>query len=134
MRNTESLQKQLGRDAVIVGVLSGVRSEDRDRGRDEENLNPEEVAGRLERFRVSHGISHPMVMDIGGAFFENERGGRNNEGGYPAAVVSSDSIARWEGTVFDDAFRAALNRVINVDPGIRARRAAEEAYIRAKGG
>jgi hypothetical protein len=134
VREMESLQKQLGRDAVIVGVLSGVRSEDRDRGRDEENLNPEEVAGRLERFRVSHGISHPMVMDIGGAFFENERGGRNNEGGYPAAVVSSDSIARWEGTVFDDAFRAALNRVINVDPGIRARRAAEEAYIRAKGG
>lgn len=132
VREMDTLQRQLGRDAVIVGVLVGVRSDDRSRGRDDERVNPEEMLRRAQQFRTTHGVTHPMVVDLGGGMFRDDNRS-SNEVTYTAAVVSSDSVARWEGSD-RDGFRAALNRVIDVDPGIRARRAAEDAYIRAKGG
>ncbi len=134
VREMETLQKQLGRDAVIVGVLTGVRSKEQNRGRDEDRVNPEELLRRATQFRTTHGVSHPMILDAGGGIFQADNQSRREGQDYAATVVSSDSILRWEGAISDDGFRAALNRVINVDPGIRARRAAEEAYIRAKGG
>lgn len=133
VREMDTLQRKLGRDAVIVGVMTGVRSEDRYRNRDE-NVNPEQMMTRVQRFRTTHGVVQPMAIDIGGGLFDAQNRSGGDRAGYPAVVASSDSIVRWEGSVFDDGFRAALNRVVDVDPGVRARRAAEEAYIRAKGG
>ncbi len=133
VREMDTLQKQLGRDVVIVGVLSGVAGGD-DNNRDEEQINPEVLLRRLDRFRRTHGVTHAMTTDLGGGIFQAEDGRRGENEDYVAIVVSSDGIARWEGVVADDAFRAALNRVVDIDPGVRARRAAEDAYIRARGG
>jgi len=133
VREMDQLQRRFGRDAVIVGVLTGIRSQDRSGGRDNENINPQELATRLGRMCRNLGIEHPMLIDIGGQLF-SESGSRGNNQDYGAAVVSSDSVVRWEGSVGDHGFRAALDRVIAVDPGVQARRAAESAYIKARGG
>jgi thiol-disulfide isomerase/thioredoxin len=134
VRQMETLQKQLGRDAVIVGVLTGVNTGDNNNNRDEEVIPPEVLLRRLDRFRTTHGVTHPMAADIGGGIFQSDNRGRGENEDYVAIVVSSDGVARWEGAVADEAFRASLSRVVNIDPGVRARRAAEDAYIRARGG
>ena len=133
VREMDRLQRQLGRDATIVGVLTGVWSKERS-SRNDERLSPEMLPSRLASFQRTHGVKHAMMIDPGGSTFSNSNRNRGQDEDYAAFVVSSDSILRWEGTVSDPAFRAALNRVIDVDPGVRARRAAEDAYIRAKGG
>lgn len=132
VQDMEQLQRRLGRDVVVVGVLTGVRGTDNS-GRNDENVNPADLARRAERLRRSHGIEHPMIIDIGGQLFQAD-GNRSSNEDYAALVASSDSIQRWSGAAGDPGFRSALDRVINADPGIRARRAAEEAYIRTRGG
>ncbi|VAX39851.1 hypothetical protein MNBD_PLANCTO03-659 [hydrothermal vent metagenome] len=136
VRQMNTLQRKLGRDAVIVGVLTGVRSKDNNNRRNNENMSAESLIPRLANFRRTHGVEHAMIVDPGGSNTSFKDSGRSRGSGddYVAVVVSSDSITRWEGTVRDPAFRAALDRVIDADPGVRTRRAAEDAYIRAKGG
>ncbi len=132
-RRMERLQAQLGRDVVIAGVCTGVQSKDRS-SRNDQQIEPEVFLRRIERFRNSHGLTHPMLADLGGNLFNNNNNNRGSDEDYVALVVSSDSISRWDGTVSNPAFRAALDRVIDVDPGVQARRAAEQAFIRARGG
>ena len=132
-RQMDTWQRQFGRDVVIVGVCIGVRVDD-NRGRnDDERVDPATIVRRVAQFRKTHGVEHPMMIDDGGNMFGSNGGGGRNEVEQRAIVVSSDSMVRWEGSDFD-GFRAALNKVIDVDPGIRARRAAEEAYIRSRQG
>lgn len=129
----ELLQRQVGRDAVVVGVLTGLSSGSNSR-RDIEQIDPAQLATRLQRFRITHGITHPMIVDVGGSLFNDNNRSSRNESGAPALVVSSDSIVRWDGPASDDGFRAALNRVIDIDPAIKARRAAESAFIGSRTG
>ncbi|MDQ7013116.1 MAG: TlpA disulfide reductase family protein [Planctomycetota bacterium] len=131
-RRMERLQTQLGRDVVIAGVCTGVQSKDRS-SRNDQQIEAEVFLSRIERFRRSHGLTHPMLADLGGNLFNNNNN-RGSDEDYVALVVSSDSISRWDGVVADPAFRSALDRVIDVDPGVQARRAAEQAFIRARGG
>ncbi|MBK7403477.1 MAG: TlpA family protein disulfide reductase [Phycisphaerales bacterium] len=131
VRDMDQLQRRLGRDVVVVGVLIGVRGDDN--GRSNEGVDPAELIRRAERMRRTLGLEQAMLLDIGGQFFNSNSNNGSNEG-YPAVVVSSDNTERWAGVVTDNGMRAALDRVTNVDPGIRARRAAEEAYLRAQGG
>lgn len=134
MREMESLQQRLGRDAVIVGAVTGIHQAGNTSSRSNENINVQDLINRVNRMRRTYGIDHPMLVDIGGQLFDAEGRSRGNSQDYVAVVVSSDSIVRWEGMASDHAFRAALDRVLAVDPGIQARRAAEAAYIKARGG
>ena len=128
------LARQLGRDAVIVGVLTGVGTDDNSSRNNNTQIEPAELLRRAKRFRTTHGITHPMLIDPSGSIFQVSQSSRNEKNQSPAMVVSSDSVLRWSGRVADPGFRAALSRVIDIDPGIQARRAAEQAYIKAGGG
>lgn len=132
-RQMERLQTQLGRDVVVAGICTGVRSADRG-SRNQEQIDPGEFVSRIQRFRFTHGLTHPTFADPGGSMFSDGNSNRRNDEDYVAMVVSSDTVVRWQGAVSDPAFRAALNRVVDVDPGVRMRRAAEQNYIRSRGG
>ncbi|MBC7772296.1 MAG: redoxin domain-containing protein [Pyrinomonadaceae bacterium] len=55
--------------------------------------------------------------------------------GIPHTVVmSTDGIVRWQGNPHDPKFQAAVTAVIANDPGVKARQAAEAAFLKAKGG
>jgi hypothetical protein len=66
----------------------------------------------------------------------NQRGNRN-EGAYVLPyhiLVDSSGTVRWHGaiSVSNDRYaewEAALKKILAVDPGVQARRAAEKAYI-----
>lgn len=129
-RSMDRLQQRYGRDLVVVGVCVGLRTDDRN-SRNQQTIDGEALARRIERFVVSQGLSHPMLANPSAVSFGgNNRGGQSEA--LAAMVVSSDSTVRWEGGASDPAFRAALDRVVDVDPGVRARRAVEQAYIRSR--
>lgn len=46
-----------------------------------------------------------------------------------AMIISTDGVIRWVGNPFLEHFRPALEALIRVDPGVQARRAAEDAAI-----
>jgi thiol-disulfide isomerase/thioredoxin len=45
-------------------------------------------------------------------------------------VVSTDGVIRWQGNPHDPAFRKAVETVISVDPGVQARRKAEQEAMK----
>ncbi len=50
-------------------------------------------------------------------------------------VVSSDGIVRWQGNPHDPNFAKAVQKAIDVDPGVKARRKAEAEFLKSgKGG
>jgi thiol-disulfide isomerase/thioredoxin len=57
--------------------------------------------------------------------------GRSREELNLAVIASSDGIIRWVGNPFMEHFRPAIEALIKVDPGVQARRAAEDEAIRS---
>jgi len=47
-----------------------------------------------------------------------------------AMVLSSDGVVRWQGDPNDAGFDGVVDRLIDLDPGVKARMAAREAYLK----
>jgi len=82
------------------------------------------------------------VLDPAGALIGAAGGGTtttfsfNSGGGVSptyAAIASSDGIVRWFGDATSTAFESAVREVARIDPGVKARRAAEDEYVRRHG-
>lgn len=120
-------QREYGRDVVFVGVLTISESiggqQLTEQQRDENRLKE-----RLRAFAAARRFDHFLVFDSGGAV----RGSvpSDQSGTIYPAIASSDRNVRWWGSQNAPDPFAALLQIIRVDPGIKARRAAEEAYIR----
>ncbi len=149
------LGRRYGRDVKFIGLLTQFEQRDnRRRDNDEDDWKPEELKSVVENYYKTHDLKHHLLIDDIDASLQqllrtpatqNSRGGREE---YPwpyAAIVSSDGLIRWGGYVgpefrqtnevagYDD-FILALQRMIDRDPGVKARREAEEAYIRGLNG
>ncbi|MCA9297801.1 MAG: hypothetical protein KDA28_01975, partial [Phycisphaerales bacterium] len=130
------LQRQHGRDVAVVGVLTPEESSNDRNVSDAERQrrsDPVRLQQMAREFKRNQKLQHAIFFDPTGSLYSviSENNGRQR-GSVPVlvAVVSSDGVARWWGSPFDDGFKASLDRVLRVDPGVQARRAAEEAYIR----
>lgn len=132
-RRMDVLQQQLGRDVVIVGVLTVPERNDR---RGEEAPDESTLMARAGRFRTLHDIQHPILVDPGASIMEDvsERSSSRDRQLSTGMVVSSDGMLRWSGATADPAFRASIDLIIQIDPGVQARRTAETTFIRTKGG
>lgn len=129
------MQRQHQRDLVVVGVLTDMNSlgSRNDRMTDEERakkaLTPETALQRVKEFQSARKYDHAMVVDLGGVVLKNIIS--NQEIPLPyVAILSSDGMSRWWGFVGAPEARGALDRVLEVDPGIAARRKAEAEYLR----
>jgi thiol-disulfide isomerase/thioredoxin len=49
-------------------------------------------------------------------------------------IISTDGTVRWQGHPAQADFQRVIDQIVNVDPGVKARRGAEQIYIRARGG
>lgn len=132
----DRLALQRGRDVVVMGVMTPLEQRSRSGGDNTELNDPDRLRIVLEGMMRAHEYEHTIAFDATGALFESVRNaiGQQNSGqGVPllAVVVSSDGIARWVGSPTRDSFRLAVDKVLAVDPGVAARRAAEAEYIRA---
>ncbi len=137
------LQKALGRDAVVLGVMVPVIDPNNRSNRNREEIDPVEWAQDFATFAKTREPKHTLVSDMGGTFisalFTNRRGSR--DGGVFAAglmpyvaIVSSDGVIRWHGPASSRWFKFMLDETLRLDPGVAARRAVEEQYRRTRQG
>ncbi len=127
-------QRQRARDMVVISVIIDP---------DKNNANsttgpkierdPEKLAARIKQFQRERQFDHPVLIDMENVVF-NQCLTEQNAQTVPlphAAVVSTDGTLRWWGFGGESQFQGAMDRVLANDPGIRARRKAEEAWLKA---
>jgi hypothetical protein len=129
------LQRQRGRDLNVVGCLSPLKDNTG------QNLtieaDPVKLRSRLESFQRARVQGHSIYIDADGSIFETAQRHYQQSQGLPIpwiAIISSDGTMRWWGWLGDPKGQAAFDRVFEVDPGVKARRAAEAEFIRAREG
>lgn len=123
----DRLQRAGGRDLVVVGAISPLKENNNN------NNAPEEPKptdwGKLLRGR---NLQHVMLPDPAGALLAVATGQQNSQFPIPyATVISSDGTVRYAGSADAAAFQAAVEVVLRDDPGVKARRAAEDAYLKS---
>lgn len=138
-RIADLMQRQYQRDLVVVGVLTDMNSlgQRNDHMTDEEKakkaLTPETALQRTKEFQAARRYDHAMVVDLPGSVLKTVTA--QGEIALPfVAVVSSDGMTRWWGFAGSPEAKGALDRVLEVDPGVRARRKAESDYLKAAKG
>lgn len=132
MQRMDVLSRELGRDAVVAGVMTSFRGQNEENsGGEQQARDPQEAARRFERMQQTLKLDHSQIPDLDNALLRAMPSTSQNSYPMPyAAVVSSDGVVRWAGALDHPGFRGAVDTVLREDPGIRARRAAEEAFIR----
>lgn len=129
------LQRQYPRDLVVVGVMSPLTINVGHGGGQKEyklDNDPKSLKEKIEKIMERQKLNHTMLLDTEGAIFELVKN-KNNSILYPwAAIVSTDNTLRFAGWMELSIFKGSLDRVISVDPGIKARREAEDEYLKSR--
>lgn len=133
------LQRQLVRDVRVVGLVSPVTAPTQDGTQTKKlEVDPSKLTPKLEEWRQRVSLEHYISMDPSGGIFEQlQKNYPEAAQGVPVpwvGIVSSDGTLRWWGFMGSDRFQGSFDRIIAADPGVKARRAAEEAFIREKNG
>ncbi|MCB9846021.1 MAG: hypothetical protein H6811_08560 [Phycisphaeraceae bacterium] len=128
------LQRQHARDLVVLGVMTPVVNNFSSNTNDQTN-DPERLAAIFGRYIRTKDLHHPQTFDPSGELMNSVRQDQYSSNDlsklFVAAVISSDGTVRWSGPPGHPAFKAAVDQVLRVDPGVRNRRLAEEEYIRS---
>lgn len=135
MDSFELLQRQLGRDVYVVGIISPLGDAS---GQSSYNMKPEFIAENFKKFHTQKGLRQTFATDIDGSMFEASKKNYPDAGqGVPAPwgfIVGTDGVIHWWGHLSAATGRAALDKMLAVDPGVKARRAAEDEYIKSRSG
>lgn len=139
MNRMEDLHKQRGRDVAVLGVM--MPSEDQNRSGDRTGLVVDptrDVPISPEGLRFSLGnrkLTQPMIA---GGFAPPQIGrNRSNEQEALGTVYIASTDGRVRRAVHWSNWgqvQQAIDHLLRVDPGVKARREAEEMYIRGRGG
>lgn len=138
VKEMDLLQRERGRDVSVAGIvvpqnmLSGNSSSSYD---DPKAALANELLGkRTQEYAQSNRLAHPITFDPTGTIMSSVSG-RYSASQSPtfAIVASSDGIIRWFGDAKSPSFKAAVETVVSNDPGIEARRAAEQVWLKARG-
>ncbi len=124
----DRLQDKHGRDAAIIGAAAFTAQDQYSAPQ----IDAREAVRRVTNIATSRTVSHSLTLYTDGMMGSGVEN-RSNENVALAVIASSDGVVRWSGRPTSPGFQAALEQVIAADPGVKARRAAEDAYIKAKG-
>lgn len=131
----ELLQRQLGRDVYVVGILSPLGDTS---GQSTLNMKPEFIAENFKKYHTQKGLKHYFATDADGTLFEaSKKSYQTANEGVPVPwgfIVRSDGTMLWWGYLSGPTGRANLDKILAVDPGVKARRAAEDEYIKSRSG
>ena len=134
MYRMDDLQRQLARDVIVVGIMPPFG--DSRSGRQTDPIQSIEVSpATIERYIGNRQLEHYLVASPSGSPIPAiDNGGRRNVAVTGAvSVVSTDGMVRRTAFWRDwDDIRQAVDTMLRVDPGVKARRSAEEAYIRGR--
>ncbi len=135
MDNFELLQRQLGRDVYVVGIISPLGDFT---SQSTLNMKPEFIAENFKKYHTQKGLKHYFATDADGSLFEaSKKAYQNISEGVPVPwgfIVSSDGTMHWWGYLSGASGRATLDKMLAIDPGVKARRAAEDEHIKSRSG
>jgi peroxiredoxin len=134
MFRMDDVQRRLGRDVVVVGALLPMADENRGDRSNDPLRNVEITTATIERFVGNRTLAQHLLAAPDGIQITSDRGRGDRTGLLGlVAVMSSDGVVRrvehW--SQWDDIERA-LEQVLRADPGVKARREAEAAFIRGR--
>jgi hypothetical protein len=128
------MARQYQRDVIIVGVvtnLDGMQVNGKNVKLLKEQQDVEKLSTRVAEFVKNRHYEHYMLVDNGRGVYDSVFPSQQDEV-QPLAILSTDGKARWWGDKPAIASDAALQRLLQVDPGVLARRGAEEIWLRTK--
>jgi peroxiredoxin len=145
------LQREHSRDLIVIGAMqpSEVNNNRRRRTNDDSDAQKraEKAAEVFDTLNRELPVNHPRINDIGGSFLAGKytpnngdlpgRSGQIDGFLYPYHfLISSDGVVRWHGSTVTSPerraeYEAAFRKLLEVDPGVQARRQAEQAYIKS---
>jgi len=130
MHEIDIMARQLGRDVVVVGVITNFDNINGYQVPDKEKT-PEYLREQMEKYGKSRNFDHYLVCDPNRTLIT----AITTETEIPLpflAFASSDNLVRWWSHPRAPAREASLRRIIENDPGVRIRREAEEAWIKSR--
>jgi hypothetical protein len=128
----DNLQRRHRRDLVVVGVMSPIKIKGSSGQEYKLEDDPAKLKEKIESVMSKQHLAHYMALDLDGSLIKAVMN-KENEVALPfGAVVSSDNVMRFGGFMNQSLFRGALDKVLAVDPGILARRAAEDEFLRSR--
>lgn len=149
-QSMDQIQAAHARDLLVIGAMIPDQIDPRASRRQDQADATRKAEEAVQKFDVIANelpVNHVRVNDYGQRIVTSQltpdngsqdRGGGRNAGFWLPyyILVSSDGIVRWHGNTAitrerSAEWEAALAAVLRGDPGVAARRAAEEAYIRA---
>ncbi len=131
------IQDVFERDAVVI---SNVARYEQQQNADQDPREVAERRLRLERIIQSihqnRQLNHPtLTAPIPGDLFTNNVlpiFGRSIDEVAVTLILSSDGVLRWVGHPTTDTFPSTVERLISLDPGVQARRKAEDAAAKSR--
>lgn len=130
MPRADLLQRQYGRDLVVVGAL--VVPTNNAQQLSEEDKDPEKLRTRMQDFAKARQTKHAFALDASNSLF-NSVVGNQNEFPVPFYIlIGTDGLAHWWSTNEAMDPTGALLTMLENDPGVLARRRAEEEYVKAR--
>lgn len=130
-----TLQELYKRDAVMIGVTAKF-------GIEAFGMSAEDAAKLVERngplvdeILRTRPMNHAMMLNINGLTISKLREislfGNNMDDAAVCVILSTDYTIRWIGHPAEDGFKTQMNALIKVDPGVKARRTAEDAKLKS---
>ncbi|RNC82456.1 MAG: TlpA family protein disulfide reductase [Phycisphaera sp.] len=145
MVKMEDMHKQQSRDVTVMGFMVPIGDDRQSRNRDGGLIRDEFRDLSISKSGMSFAlgqrqITHSLLASQQGSplpALGNQRSRRNNQdlNGRVIIVSSDGRVRRAVDDMRDwDLVLQAVDHLIRVDPGVKARRAAEARYIRGNGG
>lgn len=137
VKEMDLLQRERGRDVSVAGIVvpQNILTGNSNSYEDAKTALANELLGkRTKEYADSNRLSHPITFDPTGSIMSSARGQYTAvQSPTYAIVASSDGVVRWYGDSKSPSFKAAVDTVVSSDPGVKARRAAEQAWLRTRG-
>lgn len=137
MPQFDLIQRQRGRDVVVVGLLCLVNEDRGGGGTLVLEKDPDKLKKRVKDFLDNRTFGHTLAFDLQNTIYEPLVKKNVFQGGIPVpyvGIVSSDGNLRWAGWMGLPSYSAALEQILRNDPGVAARRAVEAEYIKKQEG
>lgn len=130
----DRLERSHARDVTIVGDLLPIAKIDPQKannGNPADQEQPDKLLKRYQQFVGSRQFQHTLAVDPQATALAAIAGQNSSNKAPGAIIVSSDGIIRWAGDPTSSDFKYAIDTVIANDPGVQARRAADQKFLQS---
>lgn len=127
------LARQHQRDVLFVGVVTdfdGVNLSGKNIKLRKDQRDVEKLSERMAEYVKNRQFDQYFLVDNGRGVMDSIFGTADTP--LLLALLSSDGKTRWWGDKPVVSYEAALTRMLQVDPGVQARRKAEDAWLNAQ--